>query len=92
MGEQPQRVALPDQGEDLRVRDELLEFGVAAHAANPRAHFAQHVGLLIAGLLLHHWLPLNKNLWTASYVIFTAGVAVMLLLGVRGRRRERDET
>jgi predicted acyltransferase len=27
------------------------------------------------------WLPMNKNLWTSSYVVFTGGLA-LLLLGV----------
>lgn len=36
---------------------------------------------LAAGQILHPWFPINKNLWTSSYVIFTAGFA-MVLLGV----------
>jgi predicted acyltransferase len=43
-------------------------------------------GLLIAGilslavgLLWNIWLPINKNLWTSSYVLFAAGWALLLL-------------
>jgi predicted acyltransferase len=36
------------------------------------------VGLLV-GELLHPYFPINKNLWTSSYVIFTAGFASFLL-------------
>jgi predicted acyltransferase len=44
------------------------------------------VGLALAGLLgialgyaWHPWFPINKNLWTSSYVLFTAGAASLLL-------------
>ena len=43
-------------------------------------------GLVIAGLacvaagyVWHHWFPINKPLWTSSYVLFTAGAACLLL-------------
>jgi len=48
---------------------------------------------LVAGELLHLWFPINKNLWTSSYVIFTAGFAALLLglcywlADVKGYRR-----
>ncbi|HEX9943872.1 MAG TPA: DUF5009 domain-containing protein [Thermoanaerobaculia bacterium] len=32
-----------------------------------------------AGLALDPWLPINKNLWTSTYVLFTAGAALLLL-------------
>jgi len=32
----------------------------------------------IAGLALAPWFPINKNLWTSTYAIFTAGVALLL--------------
>ncbi len=47
---------------------------------------------LIAGEIFGHWFPINKNLWTSSYVIFTAGFAAVLLalcywlLDIRGWR------
>ncbi len=31
--------------------------------------------LIVAGLLLDSWLPINKNLWTSSFAIFMAGMA-----------------
>jgi predicted acyltransferase len=34
------------------------------------------------GLLMATWLPINKNLWTSSYVVFTAGIALALLGGI----------
>jgi predicted acyltransferase len=46
-----------------------------------------------AGLLFGRAFPINKNLWTSSYVVFTAGAALLLLgaihwqVDVRGRER-----
>ncbi len=37
--------------------------------------------LLLAGLVMDNWLPINKNLWTSSYAVFMAGLA-MNVLGV----------
>ena len=34
---------------------------------------------LILGLLWNPWFPINKNLWTSTYVIFTGGMALLLL-------------
>ncbi len=34
---------------------------------------------IVLGLIISMWLPINKNLWTSSYVIFTAGLASALL-------------
>ena len=31
------------------------------------------------GWVWHFWFPINKSLWTSSYVIFTAGMALQLL-------------
>lgn len=36
------------------------------------------VGILL-GLFASLWLPINKNLWTSSYVLFTAGLAAACL-------------
>jgi predicted acyltransferase len=43
-------------------------------------------GLLVAGLvgialgqLWDHWFPINKSLWTSSYVVLTAGAALLAL-------------
>ncbi len=35
--------------------------------------------LLAAGWAWSFWLPLNKNLWTSSYTVFTAGAALSFL-------------
>ena len=32
--------------------------------------------LLLAGLVLNAWLPINKSLWTSSYSVFMAGMAM----------------
>ena len=34
---------------------------------------------LLAGLVWSHWLPLNKRLWTSSFVLFNAGVSLLAL-------------
>ena len=49
--------------------------------------------LLIAGRLLHPYFPINKNLWTSTFVLFTGGFALLLLaafywiVDVRGWRK-----
>jgi len=35
--------------------------------------------LMLAGWLLHPYFPINKNLWTSTYVLFTGGFAMLLL-------------
>lgn len=34
-------------------------------------------GLVALGLLADRWLPVNKNLWTSSYAMFTSGLAFL---------------
>jgi predicted acyltransferase len=41
--------------------------------------FLAGVVSLAAGLLWSHWFPLNKNLWTSSYVLYSAGWSLLLL-------------
>jgi predicted acyltransferase len=36
-------------------------------------------GLILSGLLLHPLFPINKQLWTSTYVLFTAGAALLFL-------------
>lgn len=49
--------------------------------------------LTIAGVVLDPFFPINKNLWTSTYVLFTAGLAMLLLaacyylVDVKGWRR-----
>ncbi len=34
---------------------------------------------VVAGRIFDLWFPINKKLWTSSYVIFTAGLALLCL-------------
>ncbi len=49
--------------------------------------------LMFAGQLMHLWLPINKNIWTSSYSIFMAGLAMVCfgvcywIVDVQGWRR-----
>jgi predicted acyltransferase len=49
--------------------------------------------LLLAGVIMDIWLPINKNLWTSSYTVFMAGWAMVCLgmfywiIDVRGHRK-----
>jgi predicted acyltransferase len=36
------------------------------------------IPLMLLGWLLHPYFPINKNLWTSTYVLFTAGFAMLL--------------
>ena len=67
---------------------------------SPRSPLERVTGLFVAGnfavltgLLMGIWFPINKNLWTSSFVVFTAGMALILLgmcywlIDVRGYRR-----
>ncbi len=55
--------------------------------------FAGGVGALAVGLLLGVWCPINKSLWSSSFAVFSAGVALALfalcywLIDIRGYRR-----
>ncbi len=48
--------------------------------------------LLFAGIVMNIWLPINKNLWTSSYSVFMAGMALNVfafccwLVDVKGYR------
>jgi predicted acyltransferase len=48
---------------------------------------------IVAGYAWNPWFPINKSLWTSSFVLFTAGAASLLLaacywlIDVRGLRR-----
>ena len=50
---------------------------------SPRTKLAAMAGAgllcVAAGELLSLWFPINKKLWTSSYVIFTAGLALLCL-------------
>jgi predicted acyltransferase len=34
---------------------------------------------MVAGIIADNWLPINKNMWTSSYAIFMAGLALNVL-------------
>ena len=56
---------------------------------SPRSPREKLTGLLVsgviataAGLALAPWFPINKNLWTSTYVLFTSGLALLLLAAI----------
>jgi predicted acyltransferase len=62
----------------------LLGMLTAMWLRTKRSNYAKFLGLLggaIAGLLLGkiwgHWFPINKKLWTSSYVLFAAGCSLL---------------
>ena len=48
-------------------------------AERTRGMLVGGLGLTVAGLAWGLVFPINKNLWTSSYVVFTAGTALVLL-------------
>ncbi|MBF0131386.1 MAG: DUF5009 domain-containing protein [Magnetococcales bacterium] len=46
--------------------------------------FAAGIFLIGSGLLWDHWLPINKGLWTSSYVLLMAGLALVMFAGCFG--------
>ena len=70
----------------------LLRSGLSPEAKAARLFVWGNLGVL-AGAIWNPWFPINKNLWTSSYVLFTAGMALNLLgllywaIDVRGRSR-----
>ena len=64
-----------------------------APEAKAAAMFAAGAAGVVVGWAWHHWFPINKPLWTSSYVVFTAGMALQLLalcywlIDIHGRRR-----
>ena len=55
--------------------------------------FVAGSGLAVVGWIWGAWFPINKNLWTSSYVLLTGGLAMMILgwlifvIEVRGSTR-----
>ena len=37
--------------------------------------------LVLAGLLMSTWMPINKMIWTSSYAVFTSGLAFIVFAG-----------
>jgi len=58
-------------GHYLRSRREAVE--------KVAAMFVAGAGCVIVGWAWNYWFPVNKALWTSSYVVFTAGMALQLL-------------
>jgi predicted acyltransferase len=58
-----------------------------------RRMFLTGSALTLAGWIWSFWFPINKSLWTSSYSVFTAGLAVCFLAALywiadeKGRRR-----
>ena len=48
-------------------------------ARNVKMLLIAGVAELIVGRVWHEWFPINKSLWTSSYVVFTAGFACVVL-------------
>ncbi len=40
--------------------------------------FTGGAGLVLVGLVTNIWLPINKNLWTSSYALYMAGLALFI--------------
>ena len=58
-------------GHFLRTRREPME--------KVAAMFVAGVACLVAGWVWNFWFPVNKALWTSSYVLLTAGFALQML-------------
>ena len=41
--------------------------------------FVSGWGAILVGLIWSIWFPINKNIWTSSYVVFTSGAALQFL-------------
>jgi predicted acyltransferase len=72
-------------GHLLRSRREPFEKAAAMLVAG--------TACVVAGWAWNYWLPVNKALWTSSYVLLTAGMALQLLaccywlIDIKGHRR-----
>ena len=56
-----------------------LHAGALLRSGRPLRLLAAAIVLLVAGGVWSQWLPINKNLWTPSYVLWTAGWAYAAL-------------
>ncbi|WP_299415196.1 DUF5009 domain-containing protein [Acaryochloris sp. IP29b_bin.148] len=77
-------------GDWLRHRSSGLKLRTSRQSLTLLFYGGMSTGL---GLLWNLWFPINKKLWTSSYVLFTAGISLLLLaacyelIEVRRRRR-----
>lgn len=60
------------------VTGHLLRSGISKEEKTIRMFVYGNI-LLLAGLIMDNWLPINKNLWTSSYSVFMAGLALVVL-------------
>ncbi|MCA8829202.1 acyltransferase family protein [Hymenobacter pini] len=44
--------------------------------------FVAGAGCVVLGIVWNGWFPINKALWTSSYVLYTGGLALALLAGL----------
>ena len=49
-----------------------------SHGERAARIFLSGNGLILTGLILSAWMPINKNLWTTSYAVFMAGISSVL--------------
>lgn len=56
-----------------------LRAGDWLRRGNLRALWIAGAAALVSGYVASYWQPLNKNLWTPSYVLWTGGIACWLL-------------
>jgi len=84
----------PALAEGFRLgRDGALRPAGGPKRAKAVGMLAMGAAGLAIGQLWHFWFPINKNLWTSSYVVFAAGFAIVLLavsywaVEVQGYRR-----
>lgn len=59
-------------------RPEWLQ-GAASRRGMRTGMLAMGAAMLLAGTVWGRWFPINKNLWTSSYVLLAAGIATMAL-------------
>ncbi|MCR9243808.1 MAG: DUF5009 domain-containing protein [bacterium] len=70
-----------EAGRVLAARSSSGLPGAGATAANRLLLFG--LGLMVIGWLWSFALPFNKPIWTSSYAVWTAGIAMMLLGGLQ---------
>jgi len=66
---------LPFRGERENRRQSSREWESRAERENGVAVRGGNL-LLVAGVVMDVWLPINKKLWTSSYAVFMAGMAM----------------
>lgn len=65
----------------------LLGFELTRLLIESKSHQKTKTGILLfatslvaLGFILNQWIPINKSLWTASFVLLTSGMATLVLL------------